>query len=210
MNRYCIEVDRIEPNGDIFTLVEYRKLKATKTNKGLERQLNNLVNRIGEELKYYQVPHKRYTVSVVWSWTYYKCLKVGRKLSLLRWKSLVVWVLLESTFVVLIVEQSLAFIIYPGVLALVKVVLEWLTSITILLKQSNLIMQFQVTSIEFDCSLDCEDDWSYSDQVCTEEKLNQEYVTTIWEADNEDDLIEEITTATGWCIKSIDYRHILK
>jgi len=64
MNRYCIEVDRIEPNGDIFTLVEYRKLKATKTNKGLERQLNNLVNRIGEELKYYQVPHKRYTVSV--------------------------------------------------------------------------------------------------------------------------------------------------
>ena len=65
MNRYCIEVDRIEPNGDIFTLVEYRKLKATKSNKGLERQLNNLVNRIGEELKYYQVPHKRYTVSVV-------------------------------------------------------------------------------------------------------------------------------------------------
>jgi len=64
MNRYCIEVDRIEPNGDIFTLVEYRKLKATKSNKGLERQLNNLVNRIGEELKYYQVPHKRYTVSV--------------------------------------------------------------------------------------------------------------------------------------------------
>ena len=64
MNRYCIEVDRIEPNGDIFTLVEYRKLKATKTNKGLEQQLNNLVNRIGEELKYYQVPHKRYTVSV--------------------------------------------------------------------------------------------------------------------------------------------------
>ena len=64
MNRYCIEVDRIEPNGDIFTLVEYRKLKATKSNKGLERQLNNLVNRIGEDLKYYQVPHKRYTVSV--------------------------------------------------------------------------------------------------------------------------------------------------
>ena len=65
MNRYCIEVDRIEPNGDIFTLVEYRKLKATKSNKGLERQLNNLVNRIGEELKYYQVPYKRYTVSHV-------------------------------------------------------------------------------------------------------------------------------------------------
>ena len=30
-----------------------------------------------------------------------------------------------------------------------------------------------------------------------------------WDADDEDDLIEEITTATGWCISSIDYEHIL-
>ena len=64
MNRYCIEVDRIEPNGEIFTLVEYRNLKATKSTLGRDRQLNNLTNRIAEELKYYQVPHKRYTVSV--------------------------------------------------------------------------------------------------------------------------------------------------
>ena len=70
-------------------------------------------------------------------------------------------------------------------------------------------MLFQITSIEFDCSLDCEDDWSYSDQVCTEEKLNEEYVTTIWEADDGDDLIEEIKCASGWSIKSIDYRHVL-
>lgn len=65
MNRYRIEVDRIEPNGDIFTLVEYRKLKATKSNRGLYRQMENLTNKISEELKYYQVPHKRFTVSVV-------------------------------------------------------------------------------------------------------------------------------------------------
>lgn len=65
MNRYRIEVDRIEPNGDIFTLVEYRKLKATKSNRGLYRQMENLTNKICEELKYYQVPHKRFTVSVV-------------------------------------------------------------------------------------------------------------------------------------------------
>ena len=32
----------------------------------------------------------------------------------------------------------------------------------------------------------------------------------IWEADDEDDLIEEITTASGWCIKSIDYEIQLK
>jgi hypothetical protein len=64
-NTYLIEVDRIEPNGDVVTITERRKLKATKSNVGLERQMNNLANRIGEELKYYQVPHKRYTVSHV-------------------------------------------------------------------------------------------------------------------------------------------------
>ena len=64
MNRYCIEVDRIEPNGDIRTIVEYRRLKATKSLRGRDRQMENLVQRIADELKYYQVPHNRYTVSV--------------------------------------------------------------------------------------------------------------------------------------------------
>ena len=32
----------------------------------------------------------------------------------------------------------------------------------------------------------------------------------VWDADDEDDLIEEITTASGWCIKSIDYEIQLK
>ena len=31
-----------------------------------------------------------------------------------------------------------------------------------------------------------------------------------WEADDEDDLIEEITCASGWCIKKIDYEIQLK
>jgi len=70
-------------------------------------------------------------------------------------------------------------------------------------------MQFQITDIRFDCSLDCEDDWDESDQIATEEKLAEEYIGQIWEADDEDDLIEEITCATGWCILSIDYRIIL-
>jgi len=64
MNRYCIEVQRIEPNGDITNLVEYRRLKATKSLRGRDRQMENLVQRIADELKYYQVPHKSYTVSV--------------------------------------------------------------------------------------------------------------------------------------------------
>ena len=65
MTTYMIEVDRIEPNGDITTIVEYRKLKKCKDNKGTERQMNNLVNRIAKELRYYQIEFKRYTVRLV-------------------------------------------------------------------------------------------------------------------------------------------------
>ena len=69
-------------------------------------------------------------------------------------------------------------------------------------------MQFQVTEIEFD----------FTDEVFPDEALpaeEQEMIiaetcNTIWEADDEEDLVEEITSATGWCIKSFDYRHILK
>ena len=32
----------------------------------------------------------------------------------------------------------------------------------------------------------------------------------IVEADDEDDMIEEITSTTGWCVNSIDYRIVLK
>ena len=69
-------------------------------------------------------------------------------------------------------------------------------------------MQFQVTEIEFD----------FTDEVFPDEALpveEQELIiaetcNTIWTADDEEDLVEEITTAYGWCIKSLDYRHILK
>jgi len=64
MNRYCIEVDRIERDGSIFHLVQYRELKATKSIAGHKLQLKKLTDRIAEELQYYQVPYKRYTVSV--------------------------------------------------------------------------------------------------------------------------------------------------
>ena len=64
-------------------------------------------------------------------------------------------------------------------------------------------MQFQVTKIEFDFA---------GDNLFTENDrldLIDETIGHIWEVDDEDDLIEEITSATGWCINSIDYRHIL-
>ena len=67
-------------------------------------------------------------------------------------------------------------------------------------------MQFQVTDIAFDF------DYSFDEPITDEykEELLDGVFGTIWEADDEDDLVEEITCATGWCIKSIDYRHILK
>ena len=67
-------------------------------------------------------------------------------------------------------------------------------------------MKFEITQIEFDFS----DDISY-DPLTDEYKqsLIDETLEGVWEADDEDDLIEEITSATGWCIKSIDYRILL-
>ena len=62
-------------------------------------------------------------------------------------------------------------------------------------------MQFQVTQIEFDF-----DDEQGTLSAGLQEDLICDVRTTIWEACDEDDLIEEITSATGWCINSIDYR----
>ena len=40
--------------------------------------------------------------------------------------------------------------------------------------------------------------------------IPKKVITRVGEADNEDDLVEEITSASGWCIKSIDYEIQLK
>jgi len=69
-------------------------------------------------------------------------------------------------------------------------------------------MQFRITDIQFDCSLDSDDGTRWNQRVL-EEKLREDYVATVWEADDAEDLIEEITTASGWCINSIRYFHIL-
>ena len=56
-----------------------------------------------------------------------------------------------------------------------------------------------VESIEFD----------FSDSQGELDEWEQEQIVKnnigVWEADDEDDLVDEITTGTGWCIKSIDY-----
>ena len=72
-------------------------------------------------------------------------------------------------------------------------------------------MKYNVTDIEFD--LDDDYDMTEEDKVKFNHQLELELhdlALGVWEADNEDDLIDEITTATGWCIKSIDYDIQLK
>ena len=65
-------------------------------------------------------------------------------------------------------------------------------------------MQFQVTAIEFDF-----DDALHPMSDVEMQEVYDDYVGTFWEADDGDDLIEEITSATGWLIMSIDYLHVL-
>ena len=69
-------------------------------------------------------------------------------------------------------------------------------------------MMYDVTDIEFDFD-DGNDDESYA-LTFDEEIALRDSALGVWEADNEDDLIEEITAASGWCIKSIDYDIQLK
>ena len=62
-------------------------------------------------------------------------------------------------------------------------------------------MKYNVTEIEFDTQDDSEE---Y--KLTFDEEIDlRDSALGVWEADNEDDLIDEITTAAGYCIKSIDY-----
>ena len=68
-------------------------------------------------------------------------------------------------------------------------------------------MKFLVTDIEFDFNTDMPDYYSVSfdDQTSI---INDNL--GVWDAEDEDDLIEEVTSNAGWCIKSIDYEIQLK
>ena len=65
-------------------------------------------------------------------------------------------------------------------------------------------MKFNVTEVEFDFDLD------YAKLTFDEEIEIRDSALGVWDADDEDDLIEEVTEASGFCIKSIDYEIQLK
>ena len=68
-------------------------------------------------------------------------------------------------------------------------------------------MKYLVTDIDFDFNTDMPDYYSVSfdDQTSI---INDNL--GVWDAEDEDDLIEEVTANAGWCIKSIDYEIQLK
>ena len=66
-------------------------------------------------------------------------------------------------------------------------------------------MKFNVIGIEFDLN----DSLSEEYPISFEEEIElQDSVLGIWDTLDEDDLIEQITELSGWCIKSIDYEII--
>ena len=68
-------------------------------------------------------------------------------------------------------------------------------------------MKYNVTDIEFDF----DDDYAEESKLTFDEEIAvRDLALGVWEANDEDDLIEEVTTASGWCIKSIDYEVQLK
>ena len=76
----------------------------------------------------------------------------------------------------------------------------------------------QITEISFDCSLE-DSDWTEKDQLETEEMLPKSYIGSVWELEVPDDandyevteeLLDEVSCKSGWCINSIDFRYILK
>ena len=76
----------------------------------------------------------------------------------------------------------------------------------------------QITDIAFDCSLE-DDDWTEKDQLETEENLPKAYIGQVYELEVSDDadddevveeLLEEVSCSSGWCINNIDFRYVLK
>ena len=68
-------------------------------------------------------------------------------------------------------------------------------------------MKFNVTEVEFDF----DDDYAEESKLTFDEEIEiRDLALGVWDADDEDDLIEEITAAAGWCVRNIDYEIQLK
>ena len=78
-------------------------------------------------------------------------------------------------------------------------------SINQLNKLSIRKMNYRITQI----NIDFEDDNSELSPT-EQQSIIEDVMSTTWEASDGDDLVEEITSATGFCVNSIDYCYVLK
>ena len=66
---------------------------------------------------------------------------------------------------------------------------------------------YNVTDIEFDF----DDDYCEGSKLTYDEEIEiRDSALGVWEADDEDDMIDEITAVTGWLIKNIYFEIQLK
>ena len=66
-------------------------------------------------------------------------------------------------------------------------------------------MQSRVTQI----NIDFEDD-NFELSPTEQSEIVDDVMSATWEASDPDDLVEEITSAIGFCINSIDYCYVLR
>ena len=68
-------------------------------------------------------------------------------------------------------------------------------------------MKYNVTEVEFDF----DDDYAEESKLTFDEEIEiRDLALGVWEANDEDDLLDEITAATGWLIENIYYEVQLK
>jgi len=65
-------------------------------------------------------------------------------------------------------------------------------------------MHYRITQI----NIDFEDD-NFELSPTEQQDVINDVMSTTWEASDADDLVEEITSATGFCVNSIDYCYVL-
>ena len=66
-------------------------------------------------------------------------------------------------------------------------------------------MHYRITQI----NIDFEDD-NFELSPTEQQDVIDDVMSTTWEASDGDDLVEEITSVTGFCVNSIDYCYVLK
>ena len=66
-------------------------------------------------------------------------------------------------------------------------------------------MHYRITQI----NIDFEDD-NFELSPTEQSEIIDDVMSTTWEASDGDDLVEEITSATGFCVNSIDYCYVLR